>query len=83
MLHLQVMRDCVAFHFVFTVLNQFLSTRIYVKLFAFHTKMISAKFLSGNVLLTRELQIDAKNSNLEKKNDSTLCMKSLSINLIS
>ena len=35
------------------------------KLLLFHTEMISAKFLLGNVLLGGELQIDKKNSNFE------------------
>ena len=41
---------------------------------AFHTEMISASFLLGNVLLGGELQIDAKNSNF-KIFESTLNIK--------
>ena len=50
------------------------------KLLLFHTEMISAYFLWGNVLLGGDLQIDAKNTNFEIS-ERALYMKSRSMPL--
>ena len=66
---------CIGIALLTTVLDYFSSMRIYGKIALFHTEIISAHFLSGDMLVGGELQIDAKNSDFDIFED-TLYMKS-------